>query len=58
MCLIDQEQLDPDEDDYLEVLSDLVEKYETAHYPPVPISDAEMLRYLIEANETTQAKVA
>jgi HTH-type transcriptional regulator / antitoxin HigA len=51
-------ELTPDEQDYLEVLSDLVEKYEAEEYPIGPVSDADMLRHLIEARETTQAKVA
>jgi HTH-type transcriptional regulator/antitoxin HigA len=56
--LIDRDELNPDEDDYLEVLGDLVEKYETEHHPIPPVSDAEMLRHLIEAKGTTQAAVA
>lgn len=56
--LIDQDELGLDEADYLEVLGDLVEKYETEHHPIPPVSDAEMLRHLIEAKGTTQAAVA
>ena len=33
-------------------------KYETEHHPMPPITDAEMLRHLIEARGTTQAAVA
>ncbi len=56
--LVDLEALDQDESDYLDVLSDLVHKYESQHHPIPPVSDADMLRHLIEARETTQASVA
>ena len=56
--LIDRDELTSDEDDYLDVLSDLVRKYETEHHPMPPVSDAEMLRHLIESRDTTQARVA
>ncbi|AGA31631.1 helix-turn-helix domain-containing protein [Singulisphaera acidiphila] len=56
--LIDQEELSTDEDDYLEVLGDLISKYETEHHPRPPVTDGEMLRHLIDAKGTTQAAVA
>jgi HTH-type transcriptional regulator / antitoxin HigA len=56
--LLDQEQRDSDEEDYLDVLSDLIEKYEDEHDPMPPVNGAEMLRFLIESRETTQAKLA
>jgi HTH-type transcriptional regulator / antitoxin HigA len=56
--LLDQEKRDSDEEDYLDVLSDLVEKYEDDHDPMPPVNGAEMLRFLIESNETIQAKLA
>jgi HTH-type transcriptional regulator / antitoxin HigA len=56
--LIDRDALSPDEEDYLDVLGDLVKKYETEHHPQPPVSDAEMLRHRIEARGTTQAQVA
>jgi HTH-type transcriptional regulator/antitoxin HigA len=58
--LIDKEPLSQDEGDYLDVLNDLVEKYETETETETlpPVSDADMLRYLIETRETTQAKVS
>jgi HTH-type transcriptional regulator / antitoxin HigA len=56
--LIRREDLAPDEEDYLDVLSDLVEKYEAEQHPMPPVSDADLLRYLIEAKGVTQAKVA
>jgi HTH-type transcriptional regulator / antitoxin HigA len=57
-ALLDQERRNSDEEDYLDVLSDLVEKYEDEHEPMPPVVDAELLRFLIESQETTQAKVA
>src|SRR3954452_12220426 len=56
--LVDREQLDADEEDYLQVLGTLVEQYEDEHHPLPPVSDADMLRYLIESRGVTQAKVA
>lgn len=56
--LLDQEALTPAEDDYLDVLSDLVEAYEDVHHPMDPVSDADMLRFLIENKAMTQAQVA
>jgi len=56
--LLDQEKRDSDEEDYLDVLSDLVEKYEDEHDPMPPVNGAQMLRFLIESHETTEAKLA
>jgi HTH-type transcriptional regulator / antitoxin HigA len=56
--LIDRDKLAPGEQDYLEVLGDLVEKYEGEEHPIAPVSDAEMLRHLLEAKGVTQTKVA
>src|SRR5215217_3612109 len=56
--LIDQEQLSAPEQDYLDVLSDLVEAYEEEAVPMKPVGDAEILRFLIEAKGATQAQAA
>lgn len=56
--LLDRDDLDPGEDDYLDVLSDLVEKYEADHHPLPAVSEAEMLRHLIEARDVTQSRLA
>jgi HTH-type transcriptional regulator / antitoxin HigA len=56
--LLDQDRRDLDEEDYLDVLSDLVEKYEDEHDPLPPVSGAAMVRFLIESHATNQAKVA
>jgi HTH-type transcriptional regulator/antitoxin HigA len=56
--LLDRDDLDPAEADYLDVLGDLVERYETEHHPIEDVSDAEMLAHLIDAKGVTQADVA
>lgn len=56
--LIDRDKLTPEEDDYLDVLGDLIRKYETEHHPMPPVSDADMLRFLIESRQATLSKVA
>jgi HTH-type transcriptional regulator/antitoxin HigA len=57
-ALLDQAERNVDEEDYLDVLSDLVERYEDEHDPMPPASGSEMLRFLIESKGTTQARVA
>ncbi|MEO2088272.1 MAG: hypothetical protein ABGY75_02085, partial [Gemmataceae bacterium] len=52
--LIDQHKRSAAEDDYLDVLSDLVEKYEEVHYPNEEVSDGGMLTYLMEVKDVTQ----
>ena len=56
--LIDQDELSAPEQDYLDVLSDLVETYEDETIPIKPVGDADMLRLLIEAKGVTQAQAA
>jgi HTH-type transcriptional regulator/antitoxin HigA len=56
--LIDQDELTPPEDDYLDVLSDLVEAYEDVHYPIGPVSDADMLRSFLDSHRVKQSAVA
>lgn len=56
--LIIRGDLDSGEQDYLDVLTDLVEKYENDEYPTPPVSDAAMLRHLIEARGITQSRLA
>ncbi len=58
--LVDREDLDRAEEDYLDVLSDLVERYEDKHHPirTDDLSDAELLEHLLEAKGETQAQVA
>lgn len=56
--ILDRDALAPDAEDYLDVLSDLVHKCESAHDPIRPTTDAEMLRFLLESNAMTQAALA
>jgi len=56
--LLDRRDLDELEQDYLEVLSDLVHSYETEEHPIPPASDADLLRFLIEAKGVSQIDVA
>jgi HTH-type transcriptional regulator/antitoxin HigA len=58
--LIDQDSLDPAADDYLDVLSDLVEKYEEKHHPidTSDLTDGDMLAHLIEARDVSQVEVS
>ena len=57
-ALISRGDLCPAEEDYLEVLGDLVERYETEHHPIPAVSDAAMLRHLLEAREVSQSALA
>ncbi len=56
--LIDRDQLEPGEQDYLDVLADQVERYENEQHPLPAVSEADMLRHLIEAHDVTQLKLA
>jgi HTH-type transcriptional regulator/antitoxin HigA len=56
--LIDLESLTGPEQDYLDVLTDLVEAYEAVHYPEPVVADADMLRFLIEIKDVAQSDVA
>lgn len=53
-----EDNLDADEAAYLDVLSDLVEKYEDAHYPVPNSTPAQMLAFCIEQKDVTQKEVA
>lgn len=56
--LIDLDKLSGPEQDYLDVLTDLVETYEAEHYRDEPVSDAGMLEYLLEAKGVSQSAAA
>ncbi len=56
--LISRAELQPDEEDYLDVLSDLVHRYEAEQDPSEPVSDSEMIRFLLQSNEMTQVELA
>jgi HTH-type transcriptional regulator/antitoxin HigA len=57
-ALSDRGDLTAEEQDYLLVLADLVERYEAEIHPMPPVSGAEMLRHLIDAKDVTQREVA
>lgn len=57
-ALLSQPSLKREEHDYLEVLGDLVEAYETETHPLGPVSDADLLSHLIEARGVSQSDVA
>jgi HTH-type transcriptional regulator/antitoxin HigA len=56
--LIARETRSSEADDYLDVLSDLVEKYESEHHPIPDASPVEILGSLIEDRQTNQRAVA
>src|SRR5262249_4599981 len=56
--LLAQSALSRDEEDYLDVLSDLVEKFEDQRYPIQPVSGLDALRHLIESSGKTSGAVA
>ena len=56
--LITRDDLDSGEADYLDVLGDLVHKYEAKHDPIAPVSDAETVQFLLESNEMAQTELA
>jgi antitoxin component HigA of HigAB toxin-antitoxin module len=47
-----------DEEDYLDVLSDLVAKYEDERFPIEPVSGIDALRHLVESSGKTRATIA
>lgn len=52
------DDLASEERDYLDVLTDQVERYETDTMPVPKVTDKEILRHLIEAKDVSQAEVA
>jgi HTH-type transcriptional regulator/antitoxin HigA len=56
--LLDRDRLTRPEQDYLDVLADLVERYEEAAHPIRGVTDGEMLRFLLDQRDATQAEVA
>ena len=56
--LLDKPTLSAGEQGYLDVLSDLVEKYESTEHPIGPAPDGDILRHLIEAKGVTEIDVS
>src|SRR5438105_4824611 len=57
-ALLDRADLTAAEEDYLDLLGDLVERYEDEVYPLPDVSDGAMLRFLIDQKDVVQADVA
>ena len=53
-----REDLTQGETDYLDVLTDMIEKYEAIHYPVQDVSGVELLRFLLGEQGKSQAEVA
>ncbi len=53
-----RKSLDRSERDYLDVLADLIERYEDRHHEIEPLADGEMLRFLIEQSGRSQIHLA
>jgi HTH-type transcriptional regulator / antitoxin HigA len=53
-----RDDLTQGETDYLDVLTDMIEKYEAIHYPVHHVSGVELLRYLLSEQGKPQAEVA
>jgi HTH-type transcriptional regulator / antitoxin HigA len=56
--LTDRNKLTLDEQDYFDVLARLVEDYEDEHDPLPEMTGVEVLRFLIEENELSQAQLS
>jgi len=56
--LLDQAKLSQPEQDYLDVLSDLIETYEEKSIPESKLNDSDMLHALLELKEVSQTELA
>jgi HTH-type transcriptional regulator / antitoxin HigA len=56
--LITRDDLELGEEDYVEVLSDLVHRYEAEHDPIAPVPDSDLVRFLLESNVMAQTELA
>jgi HTH-type transcriptional regulator/antitoxin HigA len=56
--LIARDDLDSGQEDYLDVLGDLVHKYEAEHDPIEAVSDRDIVRFLFESNGMDQVELA
>ena len=53
-----RDNLTQGETDYLDVLTDMIEKYEASHFPVQDVSGVELLRFLLGEQGKSQAEVA
>jgi HTH-type transcriptional regulator / antitoxin HigA len=56
--LITRDDLDLGQEDYVDVLSDLIHRYEAEHDPIAPVADADLIRFLLDSNGMSQAELA
>ncbi len=56
--VMDQAEVGPEEDDYIDLLAELIERYESEKFPIPNASDVDVLRHLIDANGGGQSRVA
>lgn len=56
--LIDQARLTLAEQEYLDVLTDLVEAYEDLHYPIEDVPEGAMIQSFLESRDLSQAQLA
>jgi HTH-type transcriptional regulator/antitoxin HigA len=56
--LVSRDTLAQDEQDYLDVISRLIEDYEDTHDPLPELSGVEALRFLIEENRMSQSQLS
>ena len=56
--LLDRADLTAAEEDYLDLLGDLVERYEDEAYPLPEVSEGALPRFLIDQKDVVQAEVA
>ena len=56
--LLDRDRLTKGEMDYLDILVDIINRYETEHYPMDSVPGREMIKFLMKARGITQSDVA
>jgi HTH-type transcriptional regulator/antitoxin HigA len=56
--LLDRDSLSRDQEDYLDVLGDLLDKYERANHPLPPVSGLDMLRHFLDTRGVTHTQAS
>ncbi len=56
--LLDRDKLHRDAGDYLDILGDVIERYERAHHPSPPVCDVAMLRHFLDSRDLTCTEAA
>lgn len=57
-ALLDRDDLAAAEEDYLDVLGDLIRKYESGRHPKVPVPPREMLAHFLDAHRASPGDLA